>query len=324
LFEQTAFISVYFHDTTRLLEALNMIKKIAIFGVLGLLLLGAGTAFAQRGAGGMGQGMGMGPMPENARIVKGTIDRLSGDYVSITVEDIFVPREGPMENPPDTVRVSIGDETRFVTKEGRDSELSDFSKGDMIVAITVFEDGKYTLRCLATSDVAAGMRQKMGQRIKERRHQQQESRMRGPGGRFEGQRGQGMMGRQQQPPMLVGTFEGYDKDGVTIIIKGVLVPSGEGKRDIKQLPEEKTVTVRIFDRTRFFHGGEKASIDDFSKGEGIVAMIPRRGAGRDEGPMLMLLADKASVEKLRDLMRGMRDGENRRDRERARDGSCDE
>jgi len=304
-----------------------MIKKIAIFGVFGLLLLGAGTAFAQRGAGGMGQGMGMGPMPENARIVKGTIDRVGGDYVSIAVEDIFVPREGPMENPPDTVRVSIGDEARFVTKEGRDSELSDFSKGDMIVAITVFEDGKYTLRCLATSDVAAGMRQKMGQRIKERRGQQQgrgmQGRgMQGPGGRGEGQRGQGMMGRQQQPPMVVGTFEGYDDDGVTIIIKGVLVPSGEGKRDIKQLPDEKTVTLRIFDRTRFFYGGEKASIDDFSRGDGIVAMIPRRGAGRDEGPVLMLLADKASAEKLRDLMRGMRAGENRRDRERARDGSC--
>ena len=296
-----------------------MIKKIAIFGVLGMLLLGAGTAWAQRGAGGMGQGMGMGPMPENARIVKGTIDRIAGDVISIAVEDIFVPREGPMDNLPETVRVAVDDDAHFVTKEGRDSELSDFNKGDAIVAITAFEDGKYTLRVLVTADVAAGMRQKMGQRIKERRGQMRPG-MQGPGGRFEGQRGQGMMGRQMQPPMLVGTFEGYDRDGVTIILKGVLQPSGEGKHEVKQFPEEKTVTVRVFDRTRFFHGGEKATIDDFSKGDGIVAMIPRRGAGRDEGPVLMLLADKASAEKLRDLMRGMREGE--RDRERARDGSC--
>ncbi len=291
-----------------------MIKRIAIFGVLGLLLLGAGTAWAQRGAGGMGQGMG--PMPENARIVKGTIDRVGGDYVSIAVEDIFVPREGPMDDPPEMVRVTVGDDARFVTKKGRDSELSDFSKGDAIVAITAFEDGKYTLRCLVSSDVAAAMRKRMGERIKERRGQQGPG-MQGPGGRFEGQRGQGMMGRQQMP-LVVGTFEGYDKDGVTITIKGVLLPTGEDKPNIKPLPEEKTVTVRIFDRTRFFHGGEKATIDDFSKGEGIVAMIPRRGAGRDEGPVLMLLADRESAEKLRDLMRGMREG--RRDRERARDG----
>lgn len=295
-----------------------MIKRIAILGVLGLLLLGAGTAWAQRGAGADG-GQGMGPMPENARIIKGTIDRVGGDYVSIAVEDIFVPREGPMDDPPETVRVTIGDDARFVTKEGRDSELSDFSKGDMVVAITAFEDGKYTLRCLVSSDVAAGMRKRMGERIKERRGQQQGRGMRGPGGRFEGQRGQGMMGRQQMP-LVVGTFEGYDRDGVTIIIKGVLLPTGKDKPNIKQLPEEKTVTVRISDRTRFFHGGEKATIDDFSKGEGIVAMIPRRGAGRDEGPVLMLLADKASAEKLRNLMRGMRAGENRRDRERPRDG----
>ena len=300
-----------------------MIKKIAIFGVLGLLLLGAGTAWAQRGGGGMGQGMGMGPMPENARIVKGTIDRVGGDYVSISVEDIFVPREGPMDDPSDTVRITIGDDARFVTKDDRDSELSDFSKGDAIVAITAFEDGKYTLRVLVTSDVAAGVRQKIGQRMKERRGQQQGPGMQGPGGRFEGQRGQGMMGRQQMP-LVVGTFEGYDDDGVTIIIKGMLLPAGKDKDkpNIKELPEEKTVTLRIFDRTRFFHDGEKATIGDFSKGEGIIAMIPRRGMGRDEGPVLMLMADKASAEKLRDLMRGMRDGERNRDRERVRDGSC--
>jgi|GEM_PF-2759610 len=300
-----------------------MIKRIAIFGALGLLLLGAGTAWAQRGAGGIGQGMGMGPMPENARIVKGTIDRVGGDYISIAVEDIFVPREGPMGEPPDTVRLTVGDGARFVTEEGRDSELSDFGKGDAVVAITAFEDGEYTLRVLVSSDVAAGMRQKIGQRIKERRGQQG-SGMQGPGGRFEGQRGQGMMGRQQQPPMVVGTFEGYDRDGVTIIIKGMLLPAGEDKDkpNIKELPEEKAVTLRVFDRTRFFHGGERASIDDFSKGEGIIAMIPRRGMGRDEGPVLMMLADKVSAEKLRDLMRGMRDGERDRDRLRARDGSC--
>jgi len=293
-----------------------MTKRIAILGLLGLLLLGAGTAWAQRGAG-AGRGMGMGPMPENARIVKGSIDRVGGDYLSIAVEDIFVPREGPMDNPPDMVRVAVGDEARFVTKEGRDAQLSDFSKGDAIVAITAFEDGKYTLRALVTSDVASAMRRRVGERIKERRGQQQGRGMQGPGGRFGGQRGQGMMGRQQMP-LVVGTFEGYDRNGVTITITGVLQPTGKDEPSIKQLPEEKTITVRIFDRTRVFHGGERASIDDFSKGEGIVAMIPRRGAGRGEGPVLMLLADKVSAEKLRDLMRGMR--ENRRDRDRARDG----
>ncbi len=287
-----------------------MIKKIAILGTLGLLLLGAGTAWAQLGPG-AGRGPGMGPMAENARIVKGTIDRVGDDCLSIAVEDIFVPREGPMDDPPDTVRVAVGDNARFITKEGRDSELSDFSKGDTIVAITSFEDGEYTLRALVTSDVAAAVRKKIGERVKARRGQQ------GPGGRFGGQRGPGMIGRTQMPPLLVGTFDGYDPDGVTLTLQGVLRPTGGDEPDIQRLPEEKTVTVRVFDRTRFFHDGERASIDDFEKGENIIALIPRRGAGRDEGPVLMLLTDKVSAEKLRDLMRGMR--ENRRDRDRARD-----
>jgi hypothetical protein len=258
----------------------------------------------------------MGPMMDNARIVKGTLDRVGEDYLSIAVEDIFVPREGPLEDPPETVRVSLGDVCHFLTEEGRDSALSDFTKGDAVVAVTSYEDGDYSLRALISSDMAAAMRQRMGQRMKERRERMGQG-MQGPGGRFGGQRGPGMMGRQMMPPLLVGTFDSFDRDGVTLTLKGVLRPTGEDEPDIRQLPEEKTVTVRVFDRTRFFHDGERASIDDFEKGENIIALIPRRSAGRDEGPVLMLLTDKVSAEKLRDLMRGMR--EKRRDRERARD-----
>jgi hypothetical protein len=222
-----------------------------------------------------------------------------------------------MEEPPKTVRIAVGDKSRFVTEEGRDSALSNFSKGDSVVAITEYEDGKYSLRALVSSDVAAAMRKRIGERVKERRDRMEPG-MEGPGGRFGGQRGQGMLG-QRQMPLLVGTFDGYGKDGVTLTLTGVLQPSGEDEPNIQRLPEEKTVTVRIFDRTRFFHDGKRASIDDFTKGESIIALIPRRGAGQDEGPVLMLLTDKVSAEKLRDLMRGMR--ENQGDRERARDNS---
>ncbi len=292
-----------------------MRNQLGILMVLGLLLLGATAAQAQRGPG-EGRGAGLGLMADNCRIVKGSVEKITDDYVTISVDEILVPREGPLSDKPDSVRVSFGEDCRFVTEKGRESEASDFSKGDAVVAITTFEDGKYALRALVSAEVAAAMRKQIGERIRDRRGERERGM---PGRSDRGQGQQGLMERQRAH-LLVGVFEGVGEDGVEMTLKGILKPSPTGAPEVEPFPEEKTVTVSIGERTRYFHDGEKASVTDFAPGEDIVAMIIRPGPeGSAEGPVLMLLADKESAEKLRELVRGMAD--RRQDRQRRRDGS---
>jgi len=295
-----------------------MRKRIWILVLVGLVLVAAPAVQAAWGPGdGGGLGRGLGLRSDNCRIIKGAIDRIGDDYVVIKVENIFVPREGPLADPPETVRLSLSEDVKLVTAEGRSSSLADFNKGDAVVAITTFEEGAYSLRALVSAQVAAAMRQKLGQRMRERMG----DRRPGMPGRFGNEgRGRGMMA--QRPAVLVGTFEGREKDAVRLTLTGFLKPGGADGLEVQPFPEEKTVTVHITERTRLFRGGERVSIRDFQPGEEIVALLPRRGAGASEDTSLLLLADRASAEKLGELLRGLRD--HATDRQRLRDRSCNE
>jgi Cu/Ag efflux protein CusF len=307
-----------------------------ISAIVGLLLVLGIAAMAQPGQGRMGMGLGMGPGQgmENARIVKGTLDKVSGDTASIKVEAVFVPREGPMDNPPDSVRVEFTEDTRFVTGKSRDSSLKDFNKGDAVVAITAYEDGKYTVRALMTAEVATAMRRGMGERMREFRGQSRgqgqnmgQSMGQGMGRGGQGQQwGPGAMGDRMRertgdrPPVVAGVFEGMKGPGeVELTLKGFVLPGKDGPK-VREFPEARKVTVKIGERARIFNNGKKATLRDFKRGEEVFVVITR--VGRGEGGELMMLADKESAEQLRGML-AERSGE-MRDRQRRRDGSRQE
>jgi len=295
-----------------------------ISAIVGLLLVLGLAAMAQPGQGRMGMGPGMGQGMENVRIVKGTLDRVSGDTASIKVEAIFVPREGPMEDPPDSIRMKLTDTTRFATGKSRDALLEDFNKGDAVVAITSYEDGKYTVRMLMTADLAAAMRRGMGER------------MRGFDGRGSRGMGQGRRGGEgpqwgpgamrermrdrmgDRPPVLAAVYEGAKGPGeVQLTLKGFVLPGKDGP-SLREFPEAREVTVQVGDRARIFNDGAKATLRDFKHGEEVFVVITR--AGRGEGAQLILLADRESAERLREILSARING--MRDRQRTRDGSC--
>ncbi len=271
-----------------------MLKRIAVFAIIALAVIAASAAYAQR-QGGAGQ-----DQPRNGRIVKGTIESISDGKVTVAVESIFIPREGEMKDAPKRLTVAINDNTRFVTKEGgRDAKRSDFKKGDEVVLMTEYEKDEYTLRAMMTPDVAAAMRKQLGEKMRQRGNTGQAG---------QGQRGMGMNGPnamgadRQRQPVFVATYDGRTKDTVKLTLTGIIKPSAGGTPKVEALPQKKTVEVSIGDRTRLFLNGEKASIREFKKGDQVIVMIPRANEKGAE-PMLMLMADKESAGKLREMMR---------------------
>jgi hypothetical protein len=293
-----------------------MLKRIAVFAIIALAVIAASAAFAQR-QGGAGQ-----DQPRNGRIVKGTIESISDGKVTVAVESIFIPREGEMKDAPKKLTVAINDDTRFVTKEdGRDAKRSDFKKGDDVVLMTTYENDEYTLRAMLTPEVAAAMRQKLGEKIRQRGNTGQAGQgqrgmgsngqgQRGMNGNGQGQRGmggngqngQGGMHNRQLPALLSATIESVKGDTVKLTLTGVYKPSQGKELTIEPMQEKKTVEVTINDRTRFFVNGKKAQLSDFNRGEVVAVLIPRRGA-KDSEAVLTLMADKDSVGKLRDMLR---------------------
>jgi hypothetical protein len=289
-----------------------MFKRIAVFAVIALAVIAASAAYAQR-QGGAGQ-----DQPRNGRIVKGTIESISDGKVTVAVESIFIPREGAMKDAPKKLTVTINDDTRFVTKEnGRDGKRSDFKKGDEVVLMTTYDKDEYTLRAMMTPDVAAAMRKQLGEKMRQRGENGQGQRgengrggqgQRGMGGNGQGQRGMGLNGPnamgadRQRPPVFVATYDGRTKDTVKLTLTGIIKPNAGGTPKVEALPQKKTVEVSISDRTRLFLNGEKASIREFKKGDQVIVMIPQ---AREKGvePTLMLMADKESAGKLREMMR---------------------
>jgi hypothetical protein len=292
-----------------------MLKRIAVFAIIALAVIAASAAYAQR-QGGAGQ-----DQPRNGRIVKGTIESISDGKVTVAVESIFIPREGEMKDAPKRLTVAINDNTRFVTKEGgRDAKRSDFKKGDEVVLMTTYEKDEYTLRAMMTPDVAAAMRKQLGEKMRQRGNTGQAGQgqrgmgMNGQGQRGmsgngqNGQRGMGMNGPnamgadRQRQSVFVATYDGRTKDTIKLTLTGIIKPSAGGTPKVEALPQKKTVEVSIGDRTRLFLNGEKASIREFKKGDQVIVMIPRTNEKGAE-PILMLMADKESAGKLREMMR---------------------
>jgi len=254
----------------------------------------------------------------NLRIVRGTVDSINGKVVTVSVKEILVPRDGPMSDPPKTLKVAISDESRFITGDDRKAKFSDFKKGDEVVLVTSIENDVYSLRAMMTPEAAEAMRKQLGERMRERRNGDGQNNgdnqgMRGGQGNGGGQGmrngGRGGFGQQamermrENPPLFAATFDGIEGDKVKVTITGTIKPDPNGdKPKIEALPEAKHLTVSISDRTRFFHGGEKAAIRAFKRGEKVVIIVPRQGKDGSE-PILMLMADEKSAQKLRELMR---------------------
>ncbi len=291
-----------------------MIKRISLFILAGLIIISASAAYAQKA--GMGFG---GERNPNMRIVRGTVDSISGKAVTVAVTEVLIPRDGPMENPPKTITAAFSDDSRFLKGKDRGAKASNFKKGDEVVLITSFEDNEYVLRAMMTREAAEALRKQLGDKVRERRNGDGQG-LRGQGRRDDspfGQRGEGRPGpgfgqqamerMRENPPLFMATFNGFEGDKVKVTITGAIKPDPNGdKPKIEPLPQKKHLTISINDRTRFFHGGEKASIRDFKRGEAVVIIVPRKGKDGGE-PTLMLMADEKSAQKLRELMRGIID-----------------
>ena len=310
-----------------------MMKRVLVFMLAGLLIISASAAYAQRA------GMGFsGERNPNLRIVRGTVDSINSQVVTVSVKEILVPRDGPMSDPPKTLKVAIGDDTRFVTGDDRKAKFSDFKKGDDVVLITSFEEGDYTLRAMMTPEAAQAMRKQLGEKMRERRNGDEprgkdRQGVRGGQGRSEdspfGPRGEGRPGpsfgqqamerMRENPPLFTATFDGIEGDTVKVTITGMIKPDPNGdKPKVEALPAAKHLAISINDRTRFFHGGEKAAIRAFKRGEKVVIIVPRTGSDGGE-PVLMLMADETSAQKLREIMRDRM--ELRRENREGQDGS---
>lgn len=311
-------------------------SRVSTIGLMMLLALSLGTPAVGQAAGpppdaprlGLGLGLG-GDGLQTLRIVKGTIDRISDDFLVLDVESIHVPREGPMENPPDTVKVSLSDSCRFVRAGEPKASAEDFSVGDAVVALTTYEGAEgYSLRVLLDPQSAVKLREMIGQRLGGDRDGRARMGPGGPGGpgMAPGRPGDvlGRFADRQLPPLLVGTYLGTASDGsVRLKLTGMLVrqpqpmmgrrgaedegaPRGEdraadrGKR-YHEFPEPKEVTVQMGEGARLFADGEKASLRDFKSGDEIVAIIRGRPATGEEAS-LVLMADRESAGKLMKLL----------------------
>ncbi len=312
-----------------------MMKRVLVFLLAGLVIISASAAYAQRA--GMGLG---GERNPNLRIVRGTVDSINGNAVTVFIKEILIPRDGPMDNPPKKLKVALTDELRFITGDDRKAKASDFKKGEEVVLITSFENDEYSLRAMMTPEAAETMRKQLGDKVRERRNGDGQG-MRGQGRSEDspfGPRGEGRPGpgfgqqamerMRENPPLFMATFNGFDGDMVKVTITGIIKPDPEGdKPKVEPLSEKKHLTISINDRTRFFHGGEKAAIRDFKRGEFVVIIVPRKGKDGGE-PILMLMADEKSAQKLRELMRERmeerredRGGQDNSDRPRRRGGN---
>lgn len=269
------------------------------------------------------------------RIVKGTVERISDDFIVMEVESIFVPREGPMKTAPETVKLAVSDYSHFVRGGEKKASLDDFSIGDAAVALTTYTLEKgYALRVLFDPESAVRLRERIAQRLGGRQAGRPGMGPGGPGmapGRPDMQPGRpgDMRGRfagRGLPPVLVGTYLGpADADAsVRLKLTGVLVrqeprpmmrerkgheapaPREEGRargqeQRFREFPEPKEVTVQLTERTRLFADGEKATLRGFHPGDEVVAIIRGR-PGAEEGAFLMLMADRESARKLMKLL----------------------
>jgi Cu/Ag efflux protein CusF len=297
-----------------------MIKRITAIAAIALsaaflflVLIMASAAYAQR-QGGPDQ-----DQPRNGRIVKGTIESISDGKVTVAVESILIPREGEMSDAPKNLSVIINEDSRFVNKEkGRNAKRADFKKGDDVVLMVVYEDGKFTLRAMLTPEIAVEMRQQMGEKMRDRGNGRGASENSPYGPRGGGRPGPGFGSQggerlRDNPPVFVAVFEGRTNDSVKLTIVGILKPSDGEKPTIEKLPEKKSVTVVIGDNTRLFIKGKKATIKSFKKGDEVIVVIPRREGEKGKG-RLALMADKESAAKLREMLRD-RIQDRKRDRE---------
>ncbi len=255
--------------------------------------------------------------PGSMRIIKGTVERISGEEITVKVENIFAPRVGEVSDAPSTLRIGVPEKVRVVKDLERDSKLTDFKKGDQIVVMAVYdEDGGYTARAVMDPTSAMKLRERIGSRM---------------GERFRGRDDRGRLGmrdrlkarfqRAMHPPVSA-TFLGLgdDQGTVKLEIKGPYRPPVEilGDRDFptrhapkRPLPEPRIVTVKVGEGAKFFLRGEKASLSDFKKGSEVVALIRRGSPAVDGQPILLFLGDEQSAEKfaelMRDRMQGLRD-----------------
>ncbi|OPX22410.1 MAG: hypothetical protein B1H03_04465 [Planctomycetales bacterium 4484_113] len=321
-----------------------MLKRISIglSGITALIVVFMSTAaLAQpfsppQGAPGKALGRRSGVERRDAiRIIKGTIERISDDFIVLDVDTVFIPREGAMKPAPETVKLAVADASHFVKAGEKRASLEDFSAGEPVVALTTYKvESGYTLRALLDPESALKARERMAQRFGIQRGGRSGMMRGGPRerggmdpsmspGRPGDMRG-GLAGRGL-PPLLVGTYLGPSDNGAAVRLKltGMLVrqprtmmrerkgedrglPRGgdravdRGKR-YHEFPEPKEVTVQLTGRCRLFSGGEKATLRDFESGDEIVAIIRGR-AGAGEEAFLMMMADHESAAKLMKLL----------------------
>jgi len=293
-----------------------MKKSLFIVSVLSLGIYLGMSAYAQPAPPGE-SGRFYGKDKGTVRIIKGTLDKVAKDEITVSVESIFIPRQGELENPPRKLEISIGERFRAVKGMDKTKTLEDFSVGDKVVVIATYDEEKgYVGRAIMDPESALKFRQKLGQAM-----QRRQGRLGGrPGGGFDRDR----MGRfglgARIPPAFTATFLGLgDNPGeVRLRIEGFYRPRKEEGarppewREPPQLPEAREVVVKLADKAKIFKEGERAELSDFAKGEKVVVMIRGLRFREQAEPVLLILADEQSAEKFRELLRERLDNRPRR------------
>ena len=243
------------------------------------------------------------------RIIKGTLDKVAKDTITVTVESIFIPRRGELENPPKKLEISIGEKFRAVKGMDKTKTLEDFSVGEKVVVIATYDEGKgYVGRTIMDPESALRLRERLGQKMQRR-----------PDGE-KGEPGRGFwrdkIGRfgfgARIPPAFTATFLGLGEEPGTVRLhlEGFYRPRWveEGLRPPEwceplKLQEAREIVVKLADKAKIFKEGEPAELSDFKKGEKVVVMIRGFRFMEQAEPMLLILADEQSAEKFRDLWR---------------------
>lgn len=245
------------------------------------------------------------------KVVFGTLDSIdiAGNSAIIVVEKYMVRGEGEVAGNGEKLKVVFHDKSKFGLR-GEKASLSDFKKGDSVVAVVVEKDGSEFAISLSDPETAKKFKEKMRGKMQGKMHGKGAGDGMSDGccmgmGRGEGMRdgrgpgmghGEGMhdgrgpgMGRdgkfREGRPMMkhgmpvYGEILSMDKDFITVKVEPL--PFEQlGFDGPKERPgffgkdgERKlpdTIKIKIDDKSIVMLGGEKASINVVKKGMKFV------------------------------------------------------
>ncbi len=255
------------------------------------------------------------------RIIKGTLEQIDADRVTISVESILEPRAGELKDFPKRLSLDLSGNVRYCKNMDKNVKLDSFSKGDKVVVIAKYsEDGRYEVRAFLDDKSALKMREGLQDRLGKGKHRQGMDQrdkwgQRPRFGQSERFRGRGEIGARfgrRIPPAFSAIYLGLaDKPGtIKLELTGPYRPISADRQfraDTLSPPPgfpegKKVIVAKVGENARVLIKNEKADISDLAKGTEVVVFLRGLRAMDESEPIVLVLADKESAEAFRERL----------------------